>query len=263
MKYTNLAESSLASQLLIAGTTVDVLSGAGLLFPDVGAGNTFKVILYGSSYSTPFDDATYEVITAYQSSTDNFTLARGEEGTSAKQWEIGDKFMHTVTAELLSGFIDSNSNQTLTNKTLTSPVIGEIVNTGTLTLPTATGTVALTSNITGTNSGTNTGDNSANTNYESDYRIANFIADVDYQSVLAEGVFADGDKTKLDGIQAGATANVGDFLADGSVPMTGRLDLATGTTTVAPVKMTAGVNLTTPVAGVMEFDGTNLFLTIE
>ena len=68
--------------------------------------------------------------------------------------------------------------------------------------------------------------------------------------------------TKLDGIQAGATANVGDFLADGSVPMTGRLDLATGTTTVAPVKMTAGVNLTTPVSGVMEWDGTDLFFSI-
>ena len=68
--------------------------------------------------------------------------------------------------------------------------------------------------------------------------------------------------TKLDGIQAGATANVGDFLADGSVPMTGRLDLVTGTTTVAPIKMTAGVNLTTPVAGVMEWDGTDLFFSI-
>jgi len=62
---------------------------------------------------------------------------------------------------------------------------------------------------------------------------------------------------------AEAASGSGDFLADGTVPMTGRLDLATGTTTVAPIKMTAGTNLTTPVAGVMEFDGTNLFLTIE
>ena len=37
--------------------------------------------------------------------------------------------------------------QTLTNKTLTSPVISTISNTGTLTLPTTTGTVALTSDI--------------------------------------------------------------------------------------------------------------------
>jgi hypothetical protein len=38
-------------------------------------------------------------------------------------------------------------SQTLTNKTLTSPVISSISNTGTLTLPTSTGTVALTSDI--------------------------------------------------------------------------------------------------------------------
>ena len=56
-------------------------------------------------------------------------------------------------------------SETLTNKTLTSPVIGSITNTGTLTLPTTTGTVALTSDITGTNSGTNTGDNATNTQY--------------------------------------------------------------------------------------------------
>lgn len=54
----------------------------------------------------------------------------------------------------------------------------------------------------------------------------------------------------------------GDFKADGSVPMTGTLTLATGSTTVAPIKMVAGTNLTTPVAGVFEYDGTNLFFTI-
>ena len=43
--------------------------------------------------------------------------------------------------------VDLDSAQTLTNKTLTSPVISTITNTGTLTLPTSTGTVALTSDI--------------------------------------------------------------------------------------------------------------------
>jgi hypothetical protein len=41
----------------------------------------------------------------------------------------------------------NDATQTLTNKTLTSPVIATISNTGTLTLPTSTGTVALTSDI--------------------------------------------------------------------------------------------------------------------
>ncbi len=44
--------------------------------------------------------------------------------------------------------------------------------------------------------------------------------------------------------------------------MTGGITLATGSTTIAPIKMVAGTNLTTPTAGVFEFDGTNLYFTI-
>ena len=40
------------------------------------------------------------------------------------------------------------------------------------------------------------------------------------------------------------------------------LTLATGTTTIAPLKLTAGTNLTTPVNGSFEFDGTNLYFTV-
>ena len=52
--------------------------------------------------------------------------------------------------------VGTSDSQTLTNKTLTSPVISTISNTGTLTLPTSTGTVALTSDITVTASSSNT-----------------------------------------------------------------------------------------------------------
>jgi hypothetical protein len=52
--------------------------------------------------------------------------------------------------------VTTSSTDTLTNKTLTSPVISSISNTGTLTLPTTTGTIALTSDITVTASSTTT-----------------------------------------------------------------------------------------------------------
>jgi hypothetical protein len=42
---------------------------------------------------------------------------------------------------------------------------------------------------------------------------------------------------------------------------TGQLVLPTGTTTLAPLRFQSGVNLTTPVAGSVEFDGTSLFVT--
>ena len=45
--------------------------------------------------------------------------------------------------------VGTTDTQTLTNKTLTAPVISTITNTGTLTLPTTTGTVALTSQVIG------------------------------------------------------------------------------------------------------------------
>ncbi|MEX2141329.1 MAG: hypothetical protein WD894_18835 [Pirellulales bacterium] len=42
---------------------------------------------------------------------------------------------------------------------------------------------------------------------------------------------------------------------------TARLHLPAGTATVAPLKLTAGTNLTSAEAGAVEFDGTNLFIT--
>jgi hypothetical protein len=48
--------------------------------------------------------------------------------------------------------VGTNTTDTLTNKTLTSPVISSISNTGTITVPTSTGTLALTSDITITGS---------------------------------------------------------------------------------------------------------------
>ena len=60
----------------------------------------------------------------------------------------------------------------------------------TYTLPNKSGTVAMTSDITGTNSGTNTGDQDLSS----------------YQLQPSEGAFVNGDKTKLDGIATSANA---------------------------------------------------------
>lgn len=58
--------------------------------------------------------------------------------------------------------------------------------------------------------------------------------------------------------------NTGDSasLPIGGGTLTGSLTLVTGTTSVAPIKLVAGTNLTTPTAGVVEFDGVDFYITI-
>ena len=55
---------------------------------------------------------------------------------------------NAVTVAIDSTVVTLAGSQTLTNKTLTAPVISTISNTGTLTLPTATGTIATTDDAT-------------------------------------------------------------------------------------------------------------------
>lgn len=50
-------------------------------------------------------------------------------------------------------------------------------------------------------------------------------------------------------------------LGIGTSSISARLNLGAGTTTVAPLKLTAGTNLTTPEAGALEFDWKTLFFT--
>jgi hypothetical protein len=107
-KKKNLAKSTLAAQLLIAGTTATIQTGDGTKFPAVGATNTFVGVIWGSAYLSPESDATREFVVAYRQTgggnEDKFTLTRAQEGTSAKQWESGDNFMLTASAAVLDEY---------------------------------------------------------------------------------------------------------------------------------------------------------------
>jgi hypothetical protein len=93
--------------------------------------------------------------------TDSWTSSENFDLASTKTFKIAGTDVLTASQVLgkavPSGtIVGTDDTQTLTNKTLTSPIISSISNTGTLTLPTATGTVALTSDITVTETSTNT-----------------------------------------------------------------------------------------------------------
>lgn len=59
----------------------------------------------------------------------------------------------------------------------------------------------------------------------------------------------------------GAISTLGTLSVTGVLTMSNRLTLASGTTSLAPLLLQAGTNLTTPVAGSVEWNGTNLFVT--
>lgn len=61
-------------------------------------------------------------------------------------------------------------------------------------------------------------------------------------------------------IAAGGSSS-GDFKKDGTVAMTGKMQLAAGTTSLAPMAFAAGAYLTTPVAHAVEWNGTALSIT--
>lgn len=99
-----------------------------------------------------------------------FTAASASASASLDLAEDTDNGTNKVTitaaaslaSDRVATFPDATGNvvldtatQTLTNKTLTSPVISTISNTGTITVPTTTGTLALTSQLTSTLTTTN------------------------------------------------------------------------------------------------------------
>ena len=134
---TTLSRSS-AGVLAVEGTAV-LLSGGALGTPSSGTlTNATGLPVSGISAST---SAAIGVGTIELGHATDTTISRVSAGLVAVEG------VNVVT---------ETAAQTLTNKTLTTPVISTITNTGTLTLPTTTGTIALTSDITVTASSSTT-----------------------------------------------------------------------------------------------------------
>ncbi len=221
-KKKNFALGTLSSQLLIGGTSLVLQTGEGTLFPDTGSGNTFMAVIWGSGYATPQSDSSREIIVAYRSSGDTFTITRGQEGTSAKQWEINDNFMLTATAGVFDEY------ETAVN--------GKVPYTG------ASGNVTLGANTLSTTSG--------------------LISPKIYPSADSTTAFqinkADGTTNVLNVNTTSGNVGIGTTAPSAVL----HLKAGTATASTAPLKFTSGVVNTVPEAGAIEFDGTDFFLTI-
>lgn len=159
-------------------------------------------------------------------------------------WDSDNELLTVGTGSARKTMVDTDSTQTLTNKTLTSPVISSITNTGTITLPTSTDTLV----------GRSTTDTLVNKTLTS-------------PTITSPTISGSGTAT-LASITTTGNVSVGGTLAvtststfTGTATHNGATVLAAGTTSLAPLRFTSGTNLTTPTAGVMEYDGTVFYKT--
>lgn len=114
----NFAYSTLNGGVLIGDLSIVVTTGAN--FPATG---NFMLVIWDQAYANPSFDATRELVLCTARSTNTITITRAQEGTSAKAWNSGDKVAHVYTAAMLDAVVLLTGAQTLTDKTLTLPVI--------------------------------------------------------------------------------------------------------------------------------------------
>jgi hypothetical protein len=107
-KFTNNAITTLGSAVAPTSTSITLSSGSGALFPSLAAGQYFTGTMFaaGSSTGTP-----NEIVKVTARIGDTLTVVRGQEGTSASSWGVGDTFANFPTAAFLNGVVLSGDVQ--------------------------------------------------------------------------------------------------------------------------------------------------------
>ena len=85
VKVTNNAFGTLSAAINTTATTITLDSGQGSRFPTLGAGDYF----YGTLVDTSNN---LEIVKVTARSTDSLTAVRGQDGTTALSFAIGDRF---------------------------------------------------------------------------------------------------------------------------------------------------------------------------
>jgi hypothetical protein len=93
--FANNAFSTLASAITNTATSLTVQAGAGAKFPSPSGGDYFLITLFQLIGGI---EANHEVVKVTARSVDTFTIVRGQEGTTARAWGVGDQVSHRATA---------------------------------------------------------------------------------------------------------------------------------------------------------------------
>lgn len=91
-KKLNYATGVLSAGISSSSTEV-VLKAGHTITTETGEANKFVGVFFDKAKSSPFQDVNREIVEAYRTDTNKFTIARAKEGTSAKSWVEDDNFM--------------------------------------------------------------------------------------------------------------------------------------------------------------------------
>jgi len=91
--FANNASSSLAGPISNVATMCNLQAGAGALFPNPGAGQTFT-----GTFTDAATGLINEIVSVTVRSVDTLTIVRAQEGTVAESWLAGDLFNNLWTA---------------------------------------------------------------------------------------------------------------------------------------------------------------------
>lgn len=93
--FTNNAASALAATITAAETTIALAPGDGAKFPAPGAGDDFLLTLF---QRVGTNEVNHEIVRVTARATDSLTVARGQEGTTARAFGSGDPVELRLTA---------------------------------------------------------------------------------------------------------------------------------------------------------------------
>lgn len=101
VKFANNASTTLAGSISASATAFIVTTGGGAAFPPLGAGEYFYITLIDASNNI-------EIVKVTARSGDNFTVVRGQEGTTALAYTAGAKVEARPTAAGLLAIASDN-----------------------------------------------------------------------------------------------------------------------------------------------------------
>lgn len=100
-KFSNFGTSKLAASILATDTTINITAGDGVKFPVLAAGDYFKARIINSAKQA-------EIIKVTARATDQFTVERAQEGTTARGYTAGDTIQLILSRDLIAELLVRN-----------------------------------------------------------------------------------------------------------------------------------------------------------